>query len=331
MENQALISIIIPVYNVEDYLRECIDSVINQTYKNLEIILVDDGSTDSSGAICDEYAEKDSRIRVIHKENSGPSATRNVGIKNAEGKYIYFLDSDDYLTDNAIELLVNTAEVNDADLVFFDAYSFSDDGSPVKQGYVINGTYETKSGYEILTELCKNKDYHCSIPLLFFRNDFIKNNNLSLVESAYCSEDLLFTYQVYCTAEKVAQCKNTLYHRRYRSNSIVTSKKSLRHFRSCKFVYDAVRDFSEQIGKLNDSTSKDYTVRCALNVFNVYEKLSKADKKVCKKELSDFKKNVLENKAFGNTALKMRCYGKVFWVIYKIYEKTVCRLLKGQK
>lgn len=225
MENHALISVIIPVYNVEKYLHECVDSVLGQTYKNLEIILVDDGSTDSSGKICDEYAEKDSRIVVIHKKNDGPSKTRNAGLNRASGKYIYFLDSDDFITENAMETLVSAAESDSADLVFFDAFSFSDDGSQVKQGYTVKGTYTPKSGYEILTELHKNKDYHCAIYLLFIRHSLLADNNISFLESAYCSEDMLFTYQVYCSAEKAVQCKNTMYHRRYRSGSIVTSKK----------------------------------------------------------------------------------------------------------
>ena len=97
MENQALISVIIPVYNVEEYLHECVDSVINQTYKNLQIILVDDGSTDSSGKICDEYAENDKRITVVHQKNGGLSVARNTGLSNAHGDYVYFLDSDDYI------------------------------------------------------------------------------------------------------------------------------------------------------------------------------------------------------------------------------------------
>ena len=95
------ISVIIPVYNVEDYIRQSIDSVLNQTYKNLEIILVDDGSKDNSGKICDEYKNVDERIKVIHKINSGVSSARNVGIDIATGKYIMFLDSDDFLEKNA--------------------------------------------------------------------------------------------------------------------------------------------------------------------------------------------------------------------------------------
>lgn len=331
MENTPLVSVIIPVYNVENYLRECVDSVINQTYKNLEIILVDDGSTDSSGNICDEYAQTDGRIKVVHQKNAGPSKTRNTGIRNAGGKFIYFLDSDDYIDCDTFEILVSTAETQNADVLFFAAHSFSDDGADIKQGYEIKGDYETKIGYEILTELQRNKDYHCAIYLLFIRRSLLIDNQISFLESAYCSEDMLFTYQLFCSARTAAYCKITPYHRRYHAGSIVTSAKSHRHFRSCRDVYCKIRDYSETISIISDRTAREYIARCAFNVFNVYEKLSKADKKDCKKELREFRNDVLENNAFGNTALKMRCYGKAFWFIYKIYEKTVGRLLKGKK
>ncbi len=331
MENQPLISVIIPVYNVENYLHECVDSVLNQTYGNFEILLVDDGSTDSSGKICDEYLEKDDRVVVIHKKNEGPSKTRNAGLENTNGKYIYFLDSDDYIENNALELLVNTAESNSADLVFFDAHSFSDDGSEIKQGYVIKGTYETKSGYETLAELHKNKDYHCSVVLLFISRMLLNDNNIRFLESAYCSEDMLFTYKVFCSSQITAQCKNTLYHRRYRSCSIVTSKKSQRHFHSCRDVYKEIRSYSESIGKTGDYMATEYTVRCAFNALETYKKISKKDQSICKKEYNALKKDILSHSAFGNTALKMRCYGKLFWFIYKVFEKTVVILLKGKK
>ncbi len=331
MKNQALVSVIIPVYNVEKYLRESVDSVINQTYKNLEIILVDDGSTDSSGKICDEYIDKDERVTVIHKKNEGPSKTRNAGINNANGKYIYFLDSDDYIADNAIENLVLTAETNQADLVFFDAISFSDDASEVVQGYKVKGSYEPCSGFEMLAKLHKNKDYHCSVVLLFIKRDVFTENSISFLESAYCSEDLLFTYQIYCCAARAAQCKKTLYHRRFRPNSIVTSKKSERHFRSCRDVFEIVRDFSKAIGVSDRYMATEYTVRCAYNALNVYNKLSKKDKTLCKKEYKKLKKDILSSNAFGNKALKMRCYGTAFWFVYKLFEKTAGKLLKGTK
>lgn len=107
MEKEDLISIVIPVYKVELYLEKCIESIINQTYKNLEIIIVDDGSPDNCPKICDEYAQKDNRIKVIHKENGGLSDARNAGIDVAAGKYIAFVDSDDYVSNDYIEYMYN--------------------------------------------------------------------------------------------------------------------------------------------------------------------------------------------------------------------------------
>ena len=101
-----LISVIVPVYNIENYLERCVNSIREQTYNNLEILLVDDGSTDSSGALCDRFAEADERIRVFHKENGGSSSARNLGIAEAKGEYLGFVDSDDYISANMYELLV---------------------------------------------------------------------------------------------------------------------------------------------------------------------------------------------------------------------------------
>lgn len=113
---QPLISVIVPVYNVEEYLPKCLDSIINQTYKNIEIIIVNDGSTDKSGIICDEYANKDIRIKVIHKENGGLSDARNRGIDIANGDYIGFVDSDDYIAEDMYEYLYDFAVENDLDV-----------------------------------------------------------------------------------------------------------------------------------------------------------------------------------------------------------------------
>lgn len=111
------ISVIVPVYNVEQYLPQCLDSIINQTYKNLEIICVDDGSPDNSGKILDEYAKKDKRIKVIHQENQGVSVARNTGLDNATGEYIGFVDPDDWIEANYYETLIHSAKENNADVV----------------------------------------------------------------------------------------------------------------------------------------------------------------------------------------------------------------------
>ena len=116
------VSVIIPVYNVEKYLKECIQSVLRQTYKNLEIILVDDGSKDNSGNICDEYAKRDERIKVIHKKNGGLSDARNAGIDICTGEYIAFLDSDDFIEEDMYEFLVKNLEKAKADISICQVY-----------------------------------------------------------------------------------------------------------------------------------------------------------------------------------------------------------------
>lgn len=117
MKNNTTTSVIIPIYNVEKYLSECLDSVINQTYRNLEIILVDDGSSDSSGKIANKYAKKDTRITIIHKQNEGVSVAKNLGIKTATGKFITFIDADDYIRKDFVENLVNDMSKHNAQIV----------------------------------------------------------------------------------------------------------------------------------------------------------------------------------------------------------------------
>ncbi len=116
---KPLVSIIVPVYNVEKYICGCITSILTQTYDNLQVVLVDDGTPDNSGKICDDFAQKDQRISVIHKENGGLSSARNAGLDIAKGDYIMFVDSDDYLVDNAVEILVEAIEKYNADFVQF--------------------------------------------------------------------------------------------------------------------------------------------------------------------------------------------------------------------
>jgi glycosyltransferase involved in cell wall biosynthesis len=126
--NAPLVSVIVPIYNVELYLEKCLDSIINQTYKNLEIILIDDGSPDNCGKICDEYALKDKRIKVIHKSNGGQSSARNAGLDVAKGEYIAFVDSDDYIDLRSYEELLDIALKEEADIVISNFYRIKKNG-----------------------------------------------------------------------------------------------------------------------------------------------------------------------------------------------------------
>ena len=150
-----LISIIIPVYKVEEYLEKCIESVLKQTYTNLQIILVDDGSPDNCGKICDEYAKKDSRIEVIHKANGGLSDARNVGISKAKGRYIGFVDSDDYIKEDMYEILLNLIKKYDADVSICNLYDVIDGNECIRNKE--NGIREY-SRIDILKEILLDKN-----------------------------------------------------------------------------------------------------------------------------------------------------------------------------
>ncbi len=326
MKNNPLVSVIIPVYNVEKYIEECIDSVLAQTYQNIEIILVDDGSTDSSGQICDNYAENNKHIYVIHQQNGGLSAARNAGLLKADGEYVYFLDSDDYISSDAIEKLVSITENDDSDVVFFDAISFFDNSDKeIKQNYIRNNRYSAAEGTVVFSQLQKNKEFHSAVPLLFLKKGFLKSNNINFCSGIYY-EDMIFTFEVLCSARIVSQCKDALYYRRYRNNSIMTSKKNKKYFESAVEVYRSLLEFSEKNDILQENAVKKYICRNAFNVFNNYNKLSFADKRACRKELAAVKKDILTNNAFGDTALKMRCYCHILWFIYKVFEKITGKL-----
>ena len=151
----AKVSVIVPVYNVEKYLKQCLDSIVDQTLEDLEIVLVDDGSVDSSGTICDEYAKKDSRIEVIHKINGGLSDARNVGINRANGRYIGFVDSDDYIKEDMYEKLINLIKEYDADISICNLYDVIDGKEYVRNKD--NGIHEY-SRIDILKEILLDKN-----------------------------------------------------------------------------------------------------------------------------------------------------------------------------
>ena len=149
MENQ-LISIIVPIYNVEKYLKQCIESIISQTYRNIEIILVDDGSPDNCGKICDEYSQKDKRIIVLHKENGGLSDARNKGIDIAKGDYLTFVDSDDFVNIDYIEKLYNSIKFNNTKLAQCGISKVDENNEIIeKLNYEKN---QIKTSHEILNE-----------------------------------------------------------------------------------------------------------------------------------------------------------------------------------
>lgn len=168
---EDLISIIVPVYNVDKYLKQSVDSMLSQTYKNLEIILVDDGSTDNSGKICDSYADLDCRVKVIHKTNGGQGQARNCGIEISRGKYLAFLDSDDFMESNCIEELHRILEDKKADVSVCSYNYVSDDGQFVKKFISEEGEH-TYTGYEALAFMWNDNTISLAPWAKLFNHDF---------------------------------------------------------------------------------------------------------------------------------------------------------------
>lgn len=198
---EPLVSIIIPIYNAEGYLDKCIDSIINQTYTNLEIILIDDGSTDDSGRICEEYSLKDKRIKVIHKENSGVSAARNDGIISAAGGYICFIDSDDFVELNLIKAAVLSAvEINSDVVVWGYTKVYADNNDRILKSVIYVPEKICCSIDKISSLSCKvNDEFLGNLGYVWnklYRLEIIKKYHILFEENICQYEDLLFNIQV---------------------------------------------------------------------------------------------------------------------------------------
>lgn len=233
MLQEPLVSVIIPVYNVEEYLKECIDSVLYQTYNNIEIIAVNDGSTDNSSNILNQYSQRFENIIVIEQINSGQSVARNKGIMKSKGKYLYFLDADDYILPDTINNLIDVMERNNLDLVRFGAEAFYDGISlkKDKKQYDLKKYFEEKKLYNKTEFLSSNLNSFRSSPCLYIiKRDLLLNNNI-LFRNNIIHEDELFTLEVFLNTSSFMYDSNLYYRRRYRADSTMTSvsKKSLRY------------------------------------------------------------------------------------------------------
>lgn len=202
--NSPKISVIIPVYNAEQYIAKCIRSVLEQTYTNLEIIVVDDGSSDESYKICSDLALNDSRIKFISQTNQGPSSARNTGLYIADGDYVTFVDADDWLEINAYETAVESIIKNKAEIVIWGYNSCSEEGKRANTDRIENGCYAGLEYQKLLKELifCSGNN---TVPLMYLWNriismKLIKENNIKFDDMVKRTEDLLFLIQVHFAA-----------------------------------------------------------------------------------------------------------------------------------
>lgn len=242
-----MVSVIIPIYKVEKYLRKCIDSVLNQTYQDFEIILVDDCSPDNCPEICDEYAKSDDRIKVIHKENGGVSSARNAGLKVATGEYIAFVDSDDFISENFLEILLDGLLTNGADLSCCDRfiiYEGKGDNIQELESHVNWQEVTTQKFDYALTE----EKYAGFAWNKLFKKDILLQKNLKFDEQIFTGEDLAFVLEYLTLCEKVAYTQTPLYGYLVRDNSITTTVKfNQRQFtilRARERVLEIIKEYS---------------------------------------------------------------------------------------
>lgn len=247
MSSYKKVSIIVPVYNVEKYLRECIESILAQTYKTYELILVDDGSPDLCPIICDEYARIDKRIKVIHKENGGISSARNLGLKEANGDYILFVDSDDYIEKNMLFNLVNIASATNADIVQCNYIR-------TKRGYKFENIDNSRYKYSMED----NTDAIKSLITWEGKTDSIVWNKLYkrsvignvLFDEMLCmNEDTMFNLIVYQVAKVIVILNAVSYAYVINENSIITKGLTLDKFVSSVKVYRYAKKLFEDCGE----------------------------------------------------------------------------------
>ncbi|MBQ3016476.1 MAG: glycosyltransferase [Clostridia bacterium] len=224
-------SIIIPVYKAEKYLNQCIDSILAQTYEDFELILVDDGSPDNCPTICDEYALKDNRIKVIHKSNSGAHSARKEGLRNASGEYICFVDSDDYIDKHYLETFSNIIETYNPDVSVMDCMRFNDSTQTLLQNYADEGLYIGKKLDDIKKELIySSKIKNINLGVITYalwnkcyKKDLIKKHLNDLYENIILGEDMAITMPLILCCKSVYVSKYVGYYYRNNPSSIVNT------------------------------------------------------------------------------------------------------------
>ncbi len=291
-----IISIIVPVYNAEKYLRECIESILCQTYKTFELVLVDDGSSDNSGKICDEYATRDERIKVIHKENGGVSSVRNLGIEVSNGEYITFIDSDDFVDEKYLELMHNRILETNSDMCFchfdrFDETSFVEYKEKIPDKMDVNFSDPDFVEFACWFFKLKNNVFGSSCRVLYKRFCI---ENVRFNPKIKISEDLIFVLNAILNSKSICSIPNVFYH--YRINSSSASGTYKKDFLvsqlELKNELDSIFECFES--KMSKSISTQYYSLLCYYLFSNELKYRKQNRDY-KKNIKDIKQSTLYN------------------------------------
>lgn len=229
------LSIVIPVYNVKQYLPSCVHSVLAQTYQDLQVILVNDGSTDSSGVLCDQLAQQDSRIQVVHKTNGGLSDARNAGLRVATGEYVAFLDSDDvYLFNDGLKQLMALAHAEQPDVLLFQAVDVYPNHQSVRKAYD-EAWIAAHSGMEVFHQLVRTQSFNMSACFQLVRRNLLEQHQIYF-ERGLLSEDVDWSLRLWRHVSKVRAINLPLYGYQHREGSISTTY-TIRNLRSYEYIF----------------------------------------------------------------------------------------------
>lgn len=260
-KKKPLLSVIIPVYNVETYLREALDSVRNQSFKNVEFIAIDDGSTDSSGDMLDEYQSRDDRFRIYHQENAGLSTTRNRGLCVAQGDIIYFFDSDDVLVEDTFEKVIRRMQQTASQLVFFGLTLIDKDGNEPrgvtpKRRLDVN---QPMMGKDFLRQMISSNTYGAVVQKYFIQKSFLYHNNLTF-EDNQIHEDESFTLEALCLADRVTSFSEPMIKKRLRQHSIMSTTKGIKNVEGWARAIERVLEFIKE-NDVDKETKKAVMIR----------------------------------------------------------------------
>ena len=276
------VSVIIPIYNTAKYLKECLDSVVNQTFKEIEIICVNDGSTDDSKDILNEYTSKYKCITVVNQTNQGPSVARNAGLAMATGEYIYFLDSDDYIDFDAFEKLVSDADRRHLDLIYIGCKVFyeSDNTPKIPDKNCPCPLIGLTTGAELLNKLFEHDKLRIT-PGLFLRKAFLTNNHISF-NNGMVHEDITFMFLCMINAKRAGHIPDIFYHWRIRKNSISNSPTSAERVRgyllSCMTMLDSLKSISSPDEDVVEATKQyiGFFQSCTVENYNLISQQERA-------------------------------------------------------
>lgn len=313
------ISVIVPIYNVEKYINKCVESILNQSYKNLEVILVDDGSPDNCGNICDDFSKQDARVITIHKKNGGLSSARNVGIENATGDYLLFVDSDDFLDKNACELLVNLINKTNADIVCFNLSNIYLNGKidNTENSYCYKNThcyYELSYKEAIIDNIYRKHIRYEACSKIYKKKIF---DNLKFKEGLL-AEDFNVFYKFLKKGDKIIYFDANLYFYLKRDDSIMGTKNIKLYYD----IFETEKDFyPETLYVCKTKEDKQMAEnRFFKSIFKIYTNI-RAREDYDQKKVVEIE-NYLNNFKFNQLYLK----NKVILLVYKI-NKTIAILI----